>query len=103
MKKVISLLSLLVLMPSGSMLLADPAGECAALIGQAEAANKEAIAHNNEWRDTAKRIKEAKAALEKGQVDEATTIATLALTQGRQAVAQDEYMDKNWEMMIPRH
>lgn len=103
MKKVLSLLSLLALMPSGSMLLADPAGNTAALIDQAEAARKEAASLGHEWRDTAKLIESAKVALEKGQLETADQDASLALLEGQQAVAQAKFMDKNWEMMIPEN
>ncbi|RXK87893.1 hypothetical protein EST62_05110 [Chlorobaculum sp. 24CR] len=103
MKKVLSLLSLLALMPASSMLLADPAGDSAALIDQAEAARKQADALGYEWRDTASLIKDAKAALEKGQVEESNALASGALLQGRQAVAQAQFMEKNWEMMIPKN
>jgi len=101
MKKVLSLLSLLVLMPSGSMLLA---GGCSStLIDQAEAARKEAAALRNEWRDTASLIASAKEACEQGQQAKADELASRALNESQQAVAQAQFMEKNWEMMIPEH
>lgn len=101
MKKVLSLLSMLVLMPSASMLLADPA-PAASLIDQAEAARKEAASLGYEWRDTSSLIKSAKEALEKGQQDESDKLASKALLQARAATAQGKYMEKNWKMMIPK-
>jgi len=103
MKKVLSLLSLLALMPSGSMLLAEGKACSSELIGQAEAANKEAIAHNNEWRDTAKLIKESKKACDEGDMKKSDQLASKARLQGHRAVEQAEFMDKNWEIMIPKH
>jgi len=103
MKKVLSLLSLLVLMPSGSMLLAAGSACSSPLIDQAEAARKEAASLGYEWRDTAKLIKSAKVACEKGDQKESDKLASLALLQGQRAVEQAKFMDKNWEMMIPKN
>jgi len=101
MKKVISLLSLLVLIPGGSLLFADPSSS-SSLIDQAEAVRKEAAALEYEWRDTAKLISSAKESLEKGQKEESDKLASEALRQGREAVAQAKFMEKNWQSMIPR-
>ncbi|MBN1929654.1 MAG: hypothetical protein JW764_08955 [Chlorobiaceae bacterium] len=101
MKKVLSLLSLLVLMPSSPMLLAGPAESSPALIDQAEAARKEAAALGYEWRDTAKLIASAREALQNGNREESDKLASRALVQGREAVVQAKFMEKNWKMMIP--
>ncbi|MGC8774792.1 MAG: hypothetical protein ACP5R6_05985 [Chlorobaculum sp.] len=103
MKKVLSLLSFLALMPSGSMLLADPAAPTSALIDQAEAARKEAGALGYEWRDTASLIKSAREALQKGEQAESDKFASKALFQARMATEQGMYMAKNWKMMIPKN
>jgi len=50
----------------------------AATIAAAEAAQKKANALGGEWRDTEKLIKEAKAALEKGELDSAMKLAKTA-------------------------
>jgi hypothetical protein len=108
MKKVLSLLSLLALMPSGTMLLADPAAAVpaapsSALIDQAEAARKEADALGYEWRDTASLIQSAREALQKGDQAESDKLASKALLQARAGKAQGQYMAKNWKMMIPEN
>lgn len=102
MKKVLLLLSMAALMPSGTGLLADPAAVSPSLIEQAEAARKEADALGFEWRDTAKLIKSAKEALDKGQKEESDKLASLALLQGKAAVAQAKSTEKNWKTMIPK-
>jgi hypothetical protein len=101
MKKVLLLLSMVVLLPSGSMLLADQAAS-PSLIEQAEAARKEADALGYEWRDTAKLIKSAKEALDKGQKEESDKLASQALLQACAAKAQARSTAKNWKMMIPK-
>ena len=101
MKKVLLLLSMAALMPSAA-LLADPAAASPSLIEQAEAARKEADALGFEWRDTSKLIKQAKEALDKGQKEESDKLASLALLQGKAAVAQAKSTEKNWKMMIPK-
>jgi len=50
----------------------------AATIAAAEAAQKKANAQGGEWRDTEKLIKEAKTALEKGELDNAAKLAKTA-------------------------
>jgi hypothetical protein len=102
MKKVLLLLSMAVSMPSGSLLLADPAAALPSLVEQAEAARKEADALGFEWRDTAKLIKSAKEALEKGQKEESDKLASQALLQSKAAIAQAKSTEKNWKMMIPK-
>ncbi|NTU53588.1 MAG: hypothetical protein HGA97_07825 [Chlorobiaceae bacterium] len=102
MKKVLLLLSMVVLMPSCAGLLADQA-TTPSLIDQAEAARKEADALGYEWRDTAKLIKSAKEALEKGLQAESDKLASQALLQSRVAAAQGKYMSKNWKMMILKY
>jgi hypothetical protein len=102
MKKVLLLLIMAALMPTGASLLADPAAATPSLIEQAEAARKEADALGFEWRDTAKLIKAAKAALEKGQKEESDKLASEALLQGKAALAQARSTEKNWKMMIPK-
>ena len=102
MKKVLLLLSMAALMPSGTGLLADPAAASPSLLEQAEAARKEADALGFEWRDTSKLIKQAKEALDKGQKEESDKLASLALLQGKAAVAQAKSTEKNWKMMIPK-
>ena len=101
MKKVLLLLSMAASMPSAA-LLADPAAASPSLIEQAEAARKEADALGFEWRDTSKLIKQAKEALDKGQKEESDKLASLALLQGKAAVAQAKSTEKNWKMMIPK-
>ncbi|TNJ36573.1 hypothetical protein FGF66_11655 [Chlorobaculum thiosulfatiphilum] len=106
MKKVLSLLSLLLLTPSASLLLAEPTAAPAVsspLIDQAEAARKEADALGYEWRDTGALIQSAKDALQKGQQAESDKLASQALFQARAATAQGQYMAKNWKMMIPKN
>jgi hypothetical protein len=108
MKKVLSILSLLVLTPSASLLLADPAADPAPavsspLIDQAEAARKESDALGYEWRDTGALIQSARDALQKGQQAESDKLASQALFQARAATAQGQYMAKNWKMMIPKN
>ncbi len=100
MKKLTSMLGLLLLLPSGA-LLAEPA-TTPSLIDQAEAARKEAAALKYEWRDTGTIITAAKDALAKGQKEESDRLASIALQQGRSAVAQAKYMEKNWKRMIPK-
>jgi hypothetical protein len=102
MKKVLLLLCMAVSMPSGAVLLADPAAASPSLVEQAEAARKEADALGFEWRDTAKLIKQAREALDKGQKEESDKLASLALLQGKAAVAQARSTEKNWKMMIPK-
>lgn len=102
MKKVLSLLTLLVLMPSGPMLMAEGQVGSSPLIEQAEAARKEADALGYEWRDTAAIIQSAREALQKGQQEESDKLASLALLQSREGVAQAKHMAKNWKMMIPK-
>jgi len=102
MKKVLLLLCMAVSMPSGAGLLADPAAASPSLVEQAEAARREADALGFEWRDTAKLIKQAREALDKGQKEESDKLASLALLQGKAAVAQARSTEKNWKMMIPK-
>jgi hypothetical protein len=102
MKKVVLLLSMMALMPTGAGLLAEPAGMAPSLIEQAEAARKEADALGFEWRDTSKLIKSAKEALDKGQKEESDKLASQALLQSKAAVAQARSTAKNWKMMIPK-
>jgi len=103
MKKVLLLLSMAALLPSGSMLLADPAASVApGLVEQAEAARKEADALGFEWRDTSKLIKASKEALDKGQKEESDKLASQALFQAKAAIAQARSTEKNWKMMIPK-
>jgi hypothetical protein len=107
MKKVLSILSLLVLTPSASLLLAEPTAAAtapsSALIDQAEAARKESDALGYEWRDTASIIQSARDALQKGDQAESDKLASQALFQARAATAQGQYMAKNWKMMIPEN
>ncbi len=108
MKKVLSLLSMLVLTPSASLLLAEPAPAAPAassspLIEQAEAARKEADALGYEWRDTAKILDSAREALQRGDQAESDKLASKALFQARAGKAQGLYMAKNWKMMIPKN
>lgn len=100
MKKMIALASLLAMMPLGTLHAEQVQGS--GLIDQAEAARKEAAALGYEWRDTEKLIASARAALAKGQQEEADKLAKEALLQGKAAVAQATYMDKNWKRMIPK-
>lgn len=102
MKKVLLLLSMVALMPSGAGVLAAPAAAAPGLIEQAEAARKEADALGFEWRDTSKLIKSANEALDKGQKEESDKLASLALLQSRAAIAQAKSTAKNWKMMIPK-
>lgn len=102
MKKVISMLSLLLLLPSGSLLMAEQAAAPPSLIEQAESARKEAAALGFEWRDTAKLIHSAKEALDKGQKEESDKLASQALLQARAATAQGKNTAKNWKIMIPK-
>ena len=55
----------------------------AAAIAAAEAALKKADAVGGGWRDTEKLIKEAKAALEKGELDSAMKLAKTAAEEGK--------------------
>jgi hypothetical protein len=101
MKREITIASLLFLMPfAGTLQGAEKSAP--GLIEQAEAARKEASGLGYEWRDTAKLIESARAALAKGQQEESDRLAKEALLQGREAVAQAKYMEKNWQKMIPR-
>jgi hypothetical protein len=102
MKKVLLLLSMVALMPSGAGVLAGTAAAAPSLIEQAEAARKEADALGFEWRDTSKLIKSAQEALDKGQKEESDKLASQALLQGRAALAQAKSTAKNWKMMIPK-
>lgn len=101
MRRMIALVSLLGIMPLSTALAADQ-NQGSGLIDQAEAARKEASSLGYEWRDTAKLIASAREAQAKGQQEESDRFAKEALLQGREAVAQAKYMDRNWQQMIPK-
>ncbi len=66
-----------------------------AAISAAEDARKQAASVNGEWRDTAKKIKEAKKMLAEGYLAKAMDLATVAEREGelgyRQMMAQQEF------------
>jgi type II secretory pathway pseudopilin PulG len=65
-----------------------------AAIAAAETAQKNAASVDGEWRDTGKMIKQAQAAMKKGNFDEAVKLANKAERQGKygyeQAVSQKD-------------
>ena len=65
-------------------------------IAEAKAANAEAKAANFEWRDTAKLIKKAEAALADGDEEGAIKLANKATAQARTAIAQGEAENKKF-------
>ena len=65
------------------------------LIDRAEAARQRAAALEYEWRFTAKRIKEAKAALDSGDLETARTKA-------ERAIEQAAISEAVWELAVPK-
>jgi len=65
-------------------------------IADAKAANAEAKALNNEWRDTGKLIEEAEKKLAAGDEDGALALANQALEQAKNAVKQAEVENKKF-------
>lgn len=70
----------------------------AAAIASAEAAMKKADAQGGGWRDTEKLVKEAKAALEKGELDNAAKLAKTAQEEAKlgEQQAMDNKAAKPW-------
>ena len=70
------------------------AADAQMMIEQAEKSRKRAASVEGEWRDTGKIIKQAQAALKKGEYDEAMKLAKKAKMQGemgyQQAVSQKD-------------
>ncbi|MCW8924128.1 MAG: LysM peptidoglycan-binding domain-containing protein [Gammaproteobacteria bacterium] len=74
----------------------EPEQTAAEAIAAAKAANAEAKSLGYEWRDTAKIIKSAEAALAAGNEDEARTLANEARLQAENAIAQKKAEDKKF-------
>ena len=107
-RKILSTTALLAVMLSAGNLLAEPARKLQTvpgakeLIAQAEATRKEAASIGYEWRDTSALIKKAQTALEDGLEGDAKTLAQEALLESQQALKQGQYMQKNWQSLIPK-
>ena len=82
--------------------LALDAAEVEALIAKAEAARRQAAELEYEWRFTGKRIKEAKAALESGDLETAREKAERALFEGERAIEQAAISAATWEAAVPK-
>lgn len=78
------------------------AGEISALIERAETARQRAAELEYEWRFTAKRIKEARAALESGDLETARTKAERALFEAERAIEQAAISESTWELAVPK-
>ena len=78
------------------------AEEISDLIDRAEAARQRAAALEYEWRFTAKRIKEAKAALDSGDLETARTKAERALFEAERAIEQAAISEAVWELAVPK-
>ncbi len=66
----------------------------------AEAARKKAASMSYEWRDTAKILKQAKAAADKGDYKTAEKLANKAKLQGEMAVAQAKEQEQLWQSAV---
>ena len=82
--------------------LAVDKSEVEALIAKAEAARQQAAELEYEWRFTGKRIKEAKAALEAGDLETAREKAERALFEGERAIEQAGISAGTWEAAVPK-
>ena len=66
----------------------------------AEAARKKAASVKYEWRDTAKILKQAKKAADKGDYETAEKLANKARMQGEMAVAQAKEQEQLWPTAV---
>ncbi len=98
MKKAALIFALAFALPS---LAQDKAGAQAA-IEKAEMLRKEAAAAEMEWRFTGKRIKEAKAALEKGDFAQAEKLAERAQWESERALEQAKTAEQVWKVGVPK-
>ena len=73
------------------------ASEVKALINNAERTRQKAAKAGFEWTATAGRIKEAKAALKKGDKSAAMLLAKKALRQAKNSMKQAEFADLHWQ------
>lgn len=76
--------------------------EVAALIERAESARKRAAELEFEWRFTGKRIKEAQAALDSGDLQTARTKAERALFEAERAIEQAAISETTWILAAPK-
>ena len=78
------------------------ADEVAALIEKAEAARQRAAELEFEWRFTGKRIKEARKALESGNLDMAREKAERAMFEAERAIEQAAISESTWILAVPK-
>ena len=78
------------------------ADEVAALIEQAETARQRAAELEFEWRFTAKRVKEARKALEDGELATARQKAERALFEAERAIEQAAIAKDTWILAVPK-
>ena len=76
--------------------------EVAALIEQADAARKRAAEAEFEWRFTGKHIKDARKALESGDLETAHKKAERALFEAERAIEQAEISETTWMLAVPK-
>ena len=78
------------------------ADEIAALIDKADAARKLAAEAEFEWRFTGKHIKDARTALESGDLETARKKAERALFEAERAIEQAEISETTWILAVPK-
>lgn len=77
------------------------ADSAATVIAAAEAQYAIALEKKYAWRDTGKMIADAKKALAAGDSAKAVDIAMVALEQAKDAIAQADYNEANWQKNLP--
>jgi hypothetical protein len=101
MKQLMILLALLMFTPmaisieitAGKVMLSEVKG----LINKAERTRQKAAKAGYEWTTTAGLIKEAKAALKKGDKSAAVILAKKALIEAKNSMKQAEFADLHWQ------
>ena len=68
----------------------------------ADAKRKEAAAVGFEWRDTGKILKQAKAAADEGDMDQAMKLVAKAHEQSEDAIAQQAREENLWQARVPQ-
>ncbi|GAA0687418.1 hypothetical protein GCM10009104_11880 [Marinobacterium maritimum] len=72
-----------------------------ALIASAEALRVKSAEVGYEWRDPARYIEQARAAVAEGQYQQAMNLAARAKYQARMSIAQYEDAEANWQRAVP--
>lgn len=76
--------------------------EVTAVIEEADGMRKQAAALGHEWRYTGKWLKNARAALEDGKLEEAEQLAAKAKFEAMRALEQAERSKGTWEIAVPK-